>query len=122
MKTITVKELMVPLQAYATVHQEATLREAVFALENAQMTLAPSRHLHRAILVLDENGKVVSKIIMKDILVALEAIDFVKYGFGFFILSMLLLWIIGFLVIYPIVGFPEGILEQATKVLESAAR
>ena len=56
MKTITVKELMVPLEAYATVHQEATLREAVLALENAQMTLAPSRHLHRAILVLDENG------------------------------------------------------------------
>ena len=51
---------------------------------------------------------------------ALEAVDFVKYGFGFFILSMLLLWIIGFLVIYPIVGFPEGILEQATKVLETA--
>jgi sodium-dependent dicarboxylate transporter 2/3/5 len=52
---------------------------------------------------------------------ALEAIDFVKYGFGFFILSMLLLWIIGFLVVYPIVGFPEGILEQATKVLQSTA-
>jgi CBS domain-containing protein len=71
-KTITVKDLMVPLEAYATVPQEATLREAVLALENAQMTLAPSRHLHRAILVLDESGKVVSKIIMKDILVALE--------------------------------------------------
>jgi sodium-dependent dicarboxylate transporter 2/3/5 len=53
---------------------------------------------------------------------ALEAIDFVKYGFGFFILSMLLLWIVGFLVIYPIVGFPEGILEQATKVLNTASR
>jgi len=52
----------------------------------------------------------------------LEAVDFVKYGFGLFILSMLLLWIIGFLVIYPIVGFPEGILEQAMKVLETAAR
>ena len=50
---------------------------------------------------------------------ALEAIDFVKYGFGFFVLSMLLLWIVGFLVIYPIVGFPEGILEQATQVLQS---
>lgn len=49
----------------------------------------------------------------------LQATDFVKYGFGFFVLSMLLLWIIGFLVIYPIVGFPEGILETATKVLQS---
>ncbi|MGD9080780.1 MAG: SLC13 family permease [Desulfobacterales bacterium] len=49
----------------------------------------------------------------------LEAIDFVKYGFGFYVLSMLLLWIIGFLVIYPIVGFPEGLLETARGVLES---
>ena len=52
----------------------------------------------------------------------LEAIDFVKYGFGFFIISMLLLWIVGFLVVYPIVGFPEGILEQATQVLQSTAQ
>jgi CBS domain-containing protein len=71
-KTIAVKELMVPLKAYATVPQEATLREAVVALEKAQMMLDPSRHKHRAILVLDESGKVVSKITMKDILVALE--------------------------------------------------
>jgi hypothetical protein len=35
---------------------------------------------------------------------------------------MLLLWIIGFLVVYPIVGFPEGILEQAAQVLETATR
>jgi CBS domain-containing protein len=63
---------MVTLEAYATVPKEASLREAVLALEKAQMTLDPSRHKHRAILVLDENGKVVSKITMKDILVALE--------------------------------------------------
>ena len=72
MKTITVKELMVPLKEYATVPMEATLREAVLSLEKAQMTLDPSQHKHRAILVLDENGKVVSKITIKDILVALE--------------------------------------------------
>jgi CBS domain-containing protein len=72
MKTITVKELMVPLEAYATVPREATLREAVLALEKAQMALDPLRYKHRAILVLDESGKVVSKITMKHILVALE--------------------------------------------------
>ena len=76
MRTIIVKELMVPLEAYATVPIDATLRDTVIALEKAQTTLAPSKHLHRAILVLDEYGKVVSKIIMKDILVALEP----KYG------------------------------------------
>lgn len=48
------------------------MREAVLALERAQMTLAPSQHKHRAILVLDDNGEVVSKITMKNILMALE--------------------------------------------------
>jgi len=72
MKTITVKELMLPLNKYATVSRGATLREAVLALEKAQMTLDPTRHKHRAILVLDESGKVMSKLTMKNILVALE--------------------------------------------------
>ena len=72
MKTITVKELMVPLEKYATVSREATLREAIYALEKAQLTLDPLRYKHRAILVLDESGRVVSKITMKNILVALE--------------------------------------------------
>ena len=72
MKTIVVKDLMVPLEGYATVPQEATLREAVLALEKAQMALDPSRYKHRAILVLDESGKVVSKITMKNILIVLE--------------------------------------------------
>jgi len=72
MKTIVVKDLMVPLEEYATVPQEATLREAVLALEKAQMALDPSQYKHRAILVLDESGKVVSKITMKNILIVLE--------------------------------------------------
>ncbi len=72
MKTITVKELMVPIKKYATVSRDATLREAILALEKAQLALDPSRHKHRAVLVLDESGKVVSKITMKHILIALE--------------------------------------------------
>ena len=72
METIRVKELMVPLEDYATVPQEASLLEAVLALEKAQMALDPSRYKHRAILVLNEKGKVVSKITMKNILVVLE--------------------------------------------------
>ena len=72
MRTITVKELMVPIKKYATVSRDATLREAILALEKAQMALDPSRHKHRAVLVLDESGKVVSKITMKHILIALE--------------------------------------------------
>ena len=51
----------------------------------------------------------------------LEAVDFIKYGFGFFILSMLLLWVVEFLLVFPLVGFPEGLLERATQVLQSSA-
>ena len=72
MKTIKVKELMVPLNDYATVPREATLREAVRALEKAQLVLEPMQYHHRAILVLDKNGNVLGKLTMKDILIALE--------------------------------------------------
>lgn len=72
MKTVIVKELMVPLEEYATVSKNASLADAVLALEKAQMTLDPRQHKHRAVLVLDENGKVVGKLTMKDIIVALE--------------------------------------------------
>ena len=78
MKTTPVKELMIPLADYATVSREATLREAVLALENAQLALDPSRHKHRAILVLDDTGKVISKLTMKDVLVAIGP----NYGFS----------------------------------------
>lgn len=47
MKTITVKDLMVPLEEYATVHEGATLYEA--ALEKAQMEFDQTRYRHRAI-------------------------------------------------------------------------
>ena len=76
MKSITVKDLMIPLAEYAIVLEEATLGEAILALEKAQMEFAPSQHRHRAILVLDRNKKVVGKISMLDVLRGLEP----KYG------------------------------------------
>ena len=72
MKTVIVKELMIPLEEYATVPREATLYAAILSLEKAQTALEPSRYKHRAILVLDQSGKVLGKITMKDILIALE--------------------------------------------------
>jgi len=50
----------------------------------------------------------------------IHPMDFVKYGFVLFILSMLVVWVVGFLGIYNIVGFPEGILETARSVMESS--
>ena len=72
MKTKMVKDLMVKLSEYATASTEATLYEAVLALEEAQADFDQSRHPHRAILIFDENKKVVGKISQIDILRALE--------------------------------------------------
>ncbi|MDM8554863.1 CBS domain-containing protein [Desulfococcaceae bacterium HSG7] len=76
MRTIIVKDLMVPLEEYATVPLDATLYDAIIALEKAQAAFDPKKHKHRAILVLDADGKVVGKISIFDILIALEP----KYG------------------------------------------
>lgn len=74
MDTITVKDLMVPLDEYVTVSQEVTLYEAVLTLEKAQEELDRQRYhyLHRAILVFDENKKIVGKVSQLDVLRALE--------------------------------------------------
>lgn len=72
MKNDAVRMLMVPLEEYATVSQEADLYEAIYALEEAQQAFDPSKHKHRAILVLDNDGNVAGKISMFDVLMALE--------------------------------------------------
>lgn len=58
MKTIKVKEIMVPLAECGTLHKEATLHEAVLALEKAQQ----EARRHNAVLILDDNQDVVGKI------------------------------------------------------------
>lgn len=72
MKYKTVKEFMVPIEEYATVEEDATLIDAVMALEKAQMEFDQTRYRHRAILVLDENNHVIGKISQHDVIKALE--------------------------------------------------
>ncbi len=72
MKSKRVKELMVPLSEYATVSKEATLFQAVQALEKAQEEFDQTRYRHRAVLIYDENDAIVGKISQNDILRALE--------------------------------------------------
>jgi predicted transcriptional regulator len=72
MKTILVKDVMVPVSEYATVSQEATLYDAVLALEKAQGKFDQNRYRHRGILVYDENGKIMGKISQTAVLRALE--------------------------------------------------
>jgi len=74
MEIITVEELMVPVDEYATVSEEATLFDAVMALEKTEEELDRTRYLylHRGILVYDKNNKIVGKISQLDVLRSLE--------------------------------------------------
>ena len=72
MKTTLVKEVMVPLSEYATVSENATLSEAVAALKQSQADFDQAKYRHRAILVLDENDKIIGKVNFQCILKALE--------------------------------------------------
>ncbi len=76
MKTLSVKELMVPLAEYAAVSEDATLAEAIISLEKAQQAFDHTKYRHRAVLVLDSNNRVIGKISQIDALKALEP----KYG------------------------------------------
>lgn len=72
MKNILVKDLMVPLSSYAVCSEEATLYEAVIALEQAQKAFQQSTYQHRAILVQNKEKKIVGKLSQLDVLRALE--------------------------------------------------
>ena len=74
MEAYTLKDLMVPLSEYATVSEDATLYEAVLALEEAQENFEDkhTRYRHRAVLILNKDGKVIGKLSQLDVLKALE--------------------------------------------------
>jgi len=74
MEDMTVKDLMVPLEEYATVSEDATLYEALMALEKAQeeLDMTKYKYQHRAVLVYDKDKKIVGKMSQFDALRALE--------------------------------------------------
>ncbi len=67
-----VKDLMVPLDQYGLVSQNATLLEAILILEEAQGKRDRGRQPFRAVLVIDENKKVIGKLGELAFLKALE--------------------------------------------------
>ena len=71
-----VKDVMLPLSEYTVVSEDATLREALLALDEAQRELPPGRQPHRAVLVADRNNKIIGKAGQLTFLKALEP----KYG------------------------------------------
>ncbi len=67
---------MVPLDEYASVSDDATLYDAVLALDEAQKKFGQDRYKHRAVLVFDEKKTIVGKVSQWDVIRALEP----KYG------------------------------------------
>lgn len=57
-----VRELMLSLQDYAVVGEEATMLDALRELQASQERLPPDRQPHRAILVRNRKGEVIGKI------------------------------------------------------------
>ncbi|MBU1003374.1 MAG: transcriptional regulator [Proteobacteria bacterium] len=69
--TVTIKELMIPIDEYVAVGTENTLFEYFQTLEQDRVTKEKG-HSHRDALVFDEDGSVMGKITMIDIFLALE--------------------------------------------------
>jgi len=67
-----VKDLMVPLDRYGLVSQDATLLEAIQVLQEAQKKRDRNRQPFRAVLIIDGNKKVVGKLGELAFLKALE--------------------------------------------------
>jgi CBS domain-containing protein len=63
---------MVPLSEYAVVPMSANLADAVRALDASQRHVGPDRQPHRAVLVVDDRGRVIGKIGQWALLKALE--------------------------------------------------
>ena len=72
MENYLVRDLMVPLSEYATVHVGSTLFDAVLALEKAQEEFDHTKYKHRGILILDKKNRVIGKLSHLHALRALE--------------------------------------------------
>lgn len=75
MKDFTIKNLILPISEYATVPLGTTLFDAIVALEQAQEKFYHGKYQHRAILVMDEEKKIVGRISQHRILKAIEVGD-----------------------------------------------
>jgi CBS domain-containing protein len=72
MKTLKVRDWMVPLHEYATIAEDATLHDAVLALEGARERFDVKGYRHWAVIVLEKTGRVIGKLSLLDVLRCLE--------------------------------------------------
>lgn len=71
MKEKKVKDVMIPLSDYATISEDATLREAIKELKSAREDTKYTRK-HRALLAFDQNNKITGKLSFRCLFKALE--------------------------------------------------
>lgn len=70
---LLVKNIMIPLEQYSTVPEDASLADAVVALKKAQEAREQNHDAHRAILVVTKkDGHVIGKISQMDVIRSLE--------------------------------------------------
>jgi len=68
----TARDIMIPLDHYAVVDEDATMVEALHALERAQHLVPPGKHAHRAVLVRGAGGAIIGKLGHHSFLAGLE--------------------------------------------------
>ena len=72
MNALTVADIMVPLADYARVSEDATLLEAILALEEAQKNVDESQGQTPSVLVFDKKNNIVGKLSQLDVLKGIE--------------------------------------------------
>jgi len=72
MKTEQVSELMVPIADYATIHEDATIEEAMKALENDNKKFGDAPYRHQSLVVMNDDKHVVGRLSQIDMLRSLE--------------------------------------------------
>ena len=72
MENKRVRELMIPLNEYAAVSDEATVLDAIRALKRSHVNLSRDRHPPRAVIVIDPDDNVIGQLGHLDFLKALE--------------------------------------------------
>jgi CBS domain-containing protein len=72
MENLRVKDLMVPVDRYCAVSEDATLYDAVMELEKARIQYEARGRPYRAVLVSNKEGQVIGKLSQLDVLRSLE--------------------------------------------------
>ncbi len=78
MKTANAEGLMIPLDSYPHIPYWFTIRECIALLHHSELEINGKKSLARAVLVFDEEYKLLGMVRRRDILRGLESVDFLN--------------------------------------------